>query len=63
MLPCEIVDSNYLGGVSTYRVRLDQGAELRVALANTARVEIGAYAKGERLFAWFSADDSILLEP
>lgn len=54
-------DVGYLGGRSVYRLKLDHGAQLRVALANTARLDVDAYAIGERVTAWFTPDDCVVL--
>ena len=57
-----IVDEvGYLGGRSVYKLKLDHGATLRVALANTARLDVDAYAIGERVTAWFTPDDCLVL--
>jgi putrescine transport system ATP-binding protein len=57
-----VVDEvGYLGGRSVYRLKLDHGATLRVALANTARLDVDAYAIGERVMAWFTPDDCVVL--
>jgi putrescine transport system ATP-binding protein len=57
-----VVDEvGYLGGRSVYRLKLDHGAMLRVALANTARLDVDAYAIGERVTAWFTPDDCVVL--
>ena len=57
-----ITDVNYLGGLTTYVVKLDAGATLRASLANTARLEIDAYGAGQRVVAWFAPDDCVVLE-
>jgi putrescine transport system ATP-binding protein len=54
---------SYLGGVSVYQVNLDRGATLRAALANTTRLDVDAYPVGERVVAWFTPDDCVVLEP
>ena len=51
----------YLGGLSVYRITLDHGATLRAALANTARLDVDAYGVGQRVVAWFSPDDGVVL--
>ncbi|WP_398474876.1 ABC transporter ATP-binding protein [Tardiphaga sp.] len=51
----------YLGGRSIYKLKLDHGATLRVALANTARLDVDAYGIGERVTAWFTPDDCVVL--
>jgi putrescine transport system ATP-binding protein len=56
-----ISDVGYLGGRSLYKVKLDRGATLRVALANTARLDVDAYSIGERVAAWFAPDDCVVL--
>jgi len=52
----------YLGGLTTYRVKLDTGAVLRSSMANTARLDIDAYGVGQRVVAWFTPDDCVVLE-
>ena len=54
---------SYLGGLTTYDVKLDSGAALRSSMANTARIDIDAYVTGQRVVAWFTPDDSVVLEP
>jgi putrescine transport system ATP-binding protein len=58
-----VADVSYLGGVTTYRVRLDSGAVLRSSVANTARLDIDAYHASQRVVAWFTPDDCVVLEP
>jgi len=57
-----ITDVSYLGGMTTYKVKLDSGALLRSSMANTARIDIDAYSLGQRVVAWFSPDDCVVLE-
>ncbi len=57
-----VADVNYLGGVTSYRVRLETGAVLRASMANTARLDVDAYLAGQRVVAWFTADDCLVLE-
>jgi putrescine transport system ATP-binding protein len=57
-----VAEVGYLGGVSVYRVALDHGATLRVALANTARLDVDAYSVGQRVAAWFAPYDCVVLE-
>src|SRR6202048_613494 len=52
-----VTDVGYLGGVTTYKVKLDSGATLRSSMANTARLDIDAYNAGQRVVAWFTPDD------
>jgi putrescine transport system ATP-binding protein len=57
-----VTDVGYLGGLTTYKVKLDSGAVLRSSMANTARIDIDAYSVGQRVVAWFSPDDCVVLE-
>ena len=57
-----VTEANYLGGVTTYKVRLESGAVLRASMANTARLDVDAYLAGQRVVAWFTADDCLVLE-
>jgi putrescine transport system ATP-binding protein len=53
---------SYLGGLTTYKVKLDSGAVLRSSMANTARLDIDAYSASQRVVAWFTPDDCVVLE-
>jgi putrescine transport system ATP-binding protein len=55
-------DVSYLGGLTTYKVKLDTGAVLRSSMANTTRLDIDAYSAGQRVVAWFTPDDCVVLE-
>src|SRR6266851_2313086 len=44
-----ITEVNYLGGLTTYKVKLDSGAVLRSSMANTARLEFDAYMASQRV--------------
>ncbi|GKQ53743.1 ABC transporter ATP-binding protein [Bradyrhizobium sp. Ce-3] len=57
-----VIDANYLGGVTSYRVKLETGAVVRASMANTARLDVDAYLAGQRVVAWFTADDCLVLE-
>jgi putrescine transport system ATP-binding protein len=57
-----ITDVNYLGGLTVYKVKLDSGALVRAAMANTARLDIDAYRASQRVVAWFTPDDCVVLE-
>jgi putrescine transport system ATP-binding protein len=57
-----VAEVNYLGGITTYKVRLDNGAMVRCSMANTARVDIDAYHASQRVVAWFTPDDCMVLE-
>ena len=57
-----VTDVGYLGGVTTYKVKLDSGAVVRSSMANTARIYIDAYSMSQRVVAWFTPDDCVVLE-
>jgi putrescine transport system ATP-binding protein len=57
-----VTDVGYLGGITTYLIKLDAGFNLRASLANTARLDIDAYGAGQRVVAWFTPDDCVVLE-
>ena len=57
-----VTDVSYLGGLTVYKVKLDSGAVVRSSMANTARLDIDAYAAGQRVVAWFTPDDCVVLE-
>ncbi len=57
-----VTDVGYLGGFTTYKVKLDSGAVLRSSMANTTRIDIDAYSPSQRVVAWFSPDDCMVLE-
>jgi putrescine transport system ATP-binding protein len=57
-----VADVSYLGGVTSYKVKLDSGAVLRSSMANTARIDIDAYQACHRVVAWFTPDDCVVLE-
>jgi putrescine transport system ATP-binding protein len=57
-----VTDVSYLGGVTVYKVKLDSGAVVRSSMANTARLDMDAYSAGQRVVAWFTPDDCVVLE-
>jgi putrescine transport system ATP-binding protein len=57
-----VMDVDYLGGLTTYRIRLDSGATLRASVANTARLDVDAYNVTQRVVAWFTPDDCMVLD-
>jgi putrescine transport system ATP-binding protein len=57
-----VTDVSYLGGLTVYKVRLDSGAVVRSSIANTARIDIDAYSLSQRVVAWFTPDDCLVLE-
>jgi putrescine transport system ATP-binding protein len=57
-----VTEVNYLGGLTTYKIKLDTGAVLRASMANTARLDMNAYSASQRVTAWFTPDDCVVLE-
>ena len=57
-----VTDVSYLGGLTTYKIKLDTGATVRSSMANTARIDIDAYGLSHRVVAWFTPDDCMVLE-
>jgi putrescine transport system ATP-binding protein len=57
-----VCDVSYLGGLTIYKVKLDSGAIIRSAMANTTRIDVDAYSLSERVVAWFTPDDCVVLE-
>src|SRR5207253_4726443 len=57
-----VTDVGYLGGSTVYKVKLDSGAVVRSSMANTARMDRDTYSVGQRVVAWFTSDDCMVLE-
>jgi putrescine transport system ATP-binding protein len=57
-----VSDVSYLGGLTTYQVKLDSGAIVRSSMANTTRIDMDTYGLGQRVVAWFTPDDCMVLE-
>jgi putrescine transport system ATP-binding protein len=57
-----VTDIGYLGGSTVYKVKLDSGAVVRASVANIARLDRDTYGAGERVVAWFTPDDCMVLE-
>jgi putrescine transport system ATP-binding protein len=57
-----VTDVSYLGGMTSYKVKLDAGAVVRSSMANTARLDLDAYSPSQRVVAWFSPEDCLVLE-
>jgi putrescine transport system ATP-binding protein len=57
-----VTDVGYLGATTTYKVKLDSGAIVCASMANTARLGVDAYSLGQRVVAWFTPDDCVVLE-
>jgi putrescine transport system ATP-binding protein len=58
----EVTDVSYLGGLTVYKVKLVSGAVVRSSIANTARLDRDTYSAGQRVVAWFTPDDCVVLE-
>jgi putrescine transport system ATP-binding protein len=57
-----VTDVSYLGGLTTYKVKLDTGAIVRSSMANITRIDMDAYGLSQRVVAWFTPDDCMVLE-
>jgi putrescine transport system ATP-binding protein len=57
-----VSDVSYLGGLTSYKVKLDSGVVVRSSMANTARIDIDAYSLSQRVVVWFTPDDCMVLE-
>ena len=57
-----IWEVSYLGGLTSYKIRLDMGATIHCSMANTARLDSDAYHASQRVVAWFTPDDCVVLE-
>ncbi len=57
-----VTDVCYLGGSTTFKVKLDSGGTVRSSMANTARIDIDAYGVNQHVVAWFTPDDCLVLE-
>ena len=57
-----VTDVGYLGGSTVYKVKLDSGAVVRASVANIARLDRDTYSAGQRVVAWFTPDDCMVLE-
>jgi putrescine transport system ATP-binding protein len=57
-----VSEVGYLGGLTSYKIRLDSGAIVRASMANTARLDMDTYSQGQRVVAWFTPDDCVVLD-
>lgn len=57
-----VTEVNFLGGRTTYKVKLGSGAIVRSSMANTARIDVDAYSPNQEVVAWFTPDDCVVLE-
>jgi putrescine transport system ATP-binding protein len=60
-MPGEVAEVGYLGGTSVYKVKLESGVMLRVAIANASRGEGVAIDAGARVVASFDPEDAVVL--
>jgi putrescine transport system ATP-binding protein len=56
-----IADICYLGGTTTYKVKLDAGGIVQASVANSARLDVDAYSLNQHVVAWFTPDDCMVL--
>jgi putrescine transport system ATP-binding protein len=57
-----IADICYLGGTTTYKVKLDAGGTLQASVVNSARLDVDAYSVNQDVVAWFTPDDCVVLQ-
>ncbi|AMA60340.1 ABC transporter ATP-binding protein [Bradyrhizobium sp. CCGE-LA001] len=58
-----IADICYLGGTTTYKVKLDAGGMVQASVVNSARIDVDAYSVNQSVVAWFTPDDCVVLPP
>ncbi|UQR62504.1 ABC transporter ATP-binding protein [Bradyrhizobium sp. C-145] len=56
-----IADICYLGGTTTYKVKLDEGGMVQASVVNSARLDVDAYSVNQNVVAWFTPDDCVVL--
>lgn len=56
-----VADVCYLGGTTTYKVKLDSGGIVQASVANSARLDVDAYSVNQHVVAWFTPDDCVVL--
>jgi len=56
-----VTDVSYLGGSTTYKVKLDSGAVIRASMANTTRLDMNSFGPDHRVVAWFAPEDCVVL--
>jgi len=57
-----IADICYLGGTTTYKVKLDAGGTVQASVVNSARLDVDAYSVNQNVVAWFTPDDCVVLQ-
>lgn len=56
-----IADICYLGGTTSYKVKLNAGGMVQATVANSARLDVDAYSLNQDVVAWFTPDDCVVL--
>lgn len=56
-----VADICYLGGTTTYKVKLETGGMVLASVANSARLDVGAFSLNQQVVAWFTPDDCVVL--
>lgn len=56
-----ICDVGYLGGLSIYKVRLDDGVTVKAAVANVARSRVGAFSVQDEVWLSWPAEAAMVL--
>jgi len=57
----EVVDLAYLGSLTTYHVKLDNGTKIKVTHTNAARHGESPLTWGDRVTAWWCGSDVVVL--
>lgn len=57
-----IADICYLGGTTTYKVKLETGGTVQASVVNSARLDVDAYSVKQNVVAWFTPDDCVVLQ-
>ena len=57
-----IADICYLGGTTTYKVKLDAGGTVQASVVNSARLDVDAYSVNQNVVAWFTPEDCVVLQ-
>jgi putrescine transport system ATP-binding protein len=57
-----VADIGYLGGLSVYKVRLDDGAVVKAAVANVARTSEGAFSVHDEVWLSWPPEAAVVLE-
>ena len=57
-----VADICYLGGTTTFKVKLDAGGIVQASVPNSARLDVDAYSLNQRVVAWFTPDDCVVLQ-